>query len=102
MEGAFLIFMIYFLYAPWHYMTAIDRMKQYVDKVGALYDGLDYEEKPAARLVTLFFVFKRVGFVLSCFFLKVELIQFFLVIQFMNLIYLFSVQPFEDRLMWKT
>jgi hypothetical protein len=83
-------------------MKPIDRMKEYEDKFGALYNGLVYEEKPEARLVTVFFVFKRVGFVLSSFYLKFELIQCFLVVQFFNLVYLFAVQPFDDKLMWKT
>ena len=88
MEVAFLVFLFCFYYWPG---DKVKRMNKYKEKVGALYEGLNYEEVPSARLVTVFFILKRVGFVLTTFYMRYELLQIFLIIEFLNLVYLFSV-----------
>ena len=65
-EGIFLLLFTSFLLIP---CQAVERFEKYKDKVGAVYDNIDYHSY-ASRLVPLFFVVKRVTFAVGCWYVK--------------------------------
>ena len=66
--SAFLIFVLFFLFCCCS--SANERMEKYEALVGALYEGIRYKDNVYNKLVTVIFIFKRIIFVATYFYIE--------------------------------
>jgi hypothetical protein len=77
------------------------RMTKYIEKVGGIYKNIDHS-KWLNRLVPLYFVLKRVGFAVGCWYVKIELVAIFIGVTMVNLCLIMHTKPYLDHLLYKT
>jgi hypothetical protein len=65
--GLFLIFLLFLFLCS---RSPAKRMEKYEAKVGAIYEGILYKEHCANKYITLIFIFKRIAFAASFFYLE--------------------------------
>lgn len=97
-EVLFLVWLVVFMFfpCPRPYL----RMEKYEDKVGSIYENIDYSNW-ANRCISLLFVLKRVILPVCIFFLRVELVAIYLVIIMVNLCMILHLKPYNDPSMHK-
>jgi hypothetical protein len=60
--AVFFIFVILFYFCT---CNPAERMEMYQERVGAIYDGINYKENSNNRLITIIFIYKRLAFTLA-------------------------------------
>ena len=65
--GGFLVFVLLFYFCS---KNPAERMKKYKARVGALYEGINYKKNYCNKLVTVIFIFKRIFFAATYFYVR--------------------------------
>jgi hypothetical protein len=98
-EGLFLLLFVLFVFLPCS--DPAKRMNKYKNRVGAIYDNIDYT-KFLNRLVPLVFIMKRVAFAIGCWYIKVELQAIFIGITLLHLCLIIHAEPYLETSLYKT
>jgi len=76
-------------------------MEKYLDRVGGIYESIDYS-KLLNRLTPALFIAKRILFAYGVWFIKVELVALFIEVTMLNLALILHAKPYIERQLYKT